>query len=72
LRTEAVSSKISDASDVAFVETDRSLDFRSAHLSHMSEEKNMFCTFSTDERLQKVAEFGVEPRKKDIQPDDYF
>jgi hypothetical protein len=32
----------------------------------------MFCTFSTDERLQKVAEFGVEPRKKDIQPDDYF
>jgi hypothetical protein len=36
LRTEAVSSKISDASDVTFNETDRSLDFSFAHKYHMS------------------------------------
>jgi hypothetical protein len=39
---------------------------------NLKKEKNVFCTFSTDERFQKVAGFGVEPRKKDIQPDDYF
>jgi hypothetical protein len=36
LRTEVVSSKISDASDVTFNGTDKNLDLSSVHLSHMS------------------------------------
>jgi hypothetical protein len=38
----------------------------------LKREKKYFTHSTTDERFQKMAGVGVEPRKKEIQPDDYF
>jgi hypothetical protein len=74
LRTETVSSKISDALDVAFIETDRAIayglwgfyphtptrDFRPLTLYVFGAKRRNMKVFA--HFFQKVAGFGVEPR----------